>query len=95
MNTVKRRPSFLTAVFGAVASILGGNAPVSAAPEMTFNISSGGGVNFSKNGLSYSKSGRVRYVANLNTPPKNQRQRRKARRRAWAAGDKFAFSPKN
>lgn len=95
MNPVKRRPSFLTAVFGAVASILGGDAPASAAPEVTFNISSGGGVNFSKNGLSYSKSGRVRYVANLNTPPKNQRQRRKARRRAWAAGDKFAFSPKN
>lgn len=27
-----------------------------------------------------------------NTPPKNQRQRRKNARRLWAAGDKFAFS---
>lgn len=81
----------ITALFGR-AGIEQAKAEVSA-PVQNFKISSSGGLNFIGSGLPLPPP--LRTTVDNYHPIRNQRKRRKAQRRAWAAGDKFAFARKH
>lgn len=63
-----------------------------AGPVASLKISNSGGHNVAS---SLPLPPPLKTTADNYHPIRNQRKRRKANRRAWAAGDKFAFSPKN